>query len=404
MDLHPDMSVGDRLKVARRAVGLTQEQLAERAEVNVDTVRKLEQNLRHSMRVSTANSLARVIGIETSALLLGERQEDEQPDLGLRNLREALAPSFEFSPAVDIPDADASADLAALRDAVGDAWSQYHSGQFAALIHVLPQLINEARVAVREHGNGPAAPAQAVLAKVLQLGAHAAVQNQMEDLALLGLERAGSAAQHSDDPLLPAMTMNSVAWIFMRTGRLADSEQIAVTAADQIEPGFRKSPASQVAAYGGLLLSAATAAARNGRADAARELIRVAGAAAQSVGEDSTDRMVTVFGPTSVAMQAVSLETAAGEWGRALNAARSVPMTGQVPVSWKARFLLDVAHAQAETHRDADAVETLRSARTIAPAWTQRAGLAKAITRDLMARRNRPRGVTALADFLGIAH
>jgi transcriptional regulator with XRE-family HTH domain len=34
------MSVGDRLKVARRAAGLTQEQLAEQAGVNVDTIWK----------------------------------------------------------------------------------------------------------------------------------------------------------------------------------------------------------------------------------------------------------------------------------------------------------------------------------------------------------------------------
>jgi transcriptional regulator with XRE-family HTH domain len=406
MDLHPDMSVGDRLKVARRAAGLTQEQLAERAAVNVDTIRKLEQNTRHSMRVSTANSLANVIGIETSTLLLGERQEQEdaQEAADLRRLREVLAPSFDFAPAVDIPGADAPPDLPALRDAVGDAWSQYHAGQFAALLTTLPQLITEARVASRENSSDSAAPAHAVLAKALQLGAHTAVQNRMEDLALLGLDRAGSAAQQSDHPLLPAMTMNSVAWIFLRTGRLADSEQIAVAAADQIEPGFRRSPADQVAVYGGLLLSAATAAARDSRADTGRELIRVAGAAAQRVGEDSTDRMVSVFGPTSVAMQAVSLETTAGEWDQALSVARRVPMTGRVPVSWKARFLLDVAHAQAETYRDADAVETLRSARTLAPAWTRRAGLAKAITRDLMARRHRPRGVTALADFLGVAH
>jgi hypothetical protein len=38
-DLRSDMSMGDRLKVARRAAGLTQEQLAERASVNVDTIR-----------------------------------------------------------------------------------------------------------------------------------------------------------------------------------------------------------------------------------------------------------------------------------------------------------------------------------------------------------------------------
>ena len=40
MDLRSDMSIGDRVKVARRYRGLSQEQLAEQAGINVDTVRK----------------------------------------------------------------------------------------------------------------------------------------------------------------------------------------------------------------------------------------------------------------------------------------------------------------------------------------------------------------------------
>jgi len=404
MDLHPEMAVGDRLKVARRAAGLTQEQLAERADVNVDTIRKLEQNQRYSMRVSTANALANAMGIETPALLLGERPEAAQADPGLRLLREAIAPAYDFAPAMDSQDADAPPDLPALRRAVEDAWTQYHAGDFGPLGQILPQLISEARVAAREYANGSAADAYAVLTKALQLGAHTVVQNRMEDLGLLGLDRARAAAQHSNDPLLPAMMLNSIAWIFLRTGRLADCEGIAVTAADDIEPSFRTSPPDQVAVYGGLLLSAATAAARNNRHDTARELVGVAKAAAQRIGEDSTNKWTTVFGPTPVAMQAVSLETAAGEWGTALSLARRVPLSSPVPASWKARFLLDVAHAQAETYRDADAVETLRNARAVAPSWTQRAGLANVITRELLARRHRPRGVTALADFLGVAY
>ncbi|HKB31174.1 MAG TPA: helix-turn-helix transcriptional regulator, partial [Streptosporangiaceae bacterium] len=84
------MSAGDRLKVARRAAGLTQEQLAERSGVNVDTIRKLEQNQRHSMRVTTANALAKAVGIETTGLLLGVAEDDRADDPQLRRIREAL--------------------------------------------------------------------------------------------------------------------------------------------------------------------------------------------------------------------------------------------------------------------------------------------------------------------------
>jgi len=403
MDLRPDMSAGDRLKVARRAAGLTQEQLAERADVNVDTIRKLEQNQRQSMRVSTASALARVMGIETTALLLGTPAEETRSDPQLQLIRQAMAPAGHFTPAGDIEEEDAAPALGALRRSVEDAWTLYHAGEFASLASILPTLITEAQVAAREHANGSTADAHAALAKVLQLGAHTMVQNQMEDLALLGLDRALTAAQRSGDPLLPAMITNSVAWVFLRTGRLADSERVAVATADGIEPAFRSSPPHHVAVYGGLLLSAATAAARHERYDTARDLLNVAQAAALRVGEDSTDRWTTVFGPTAVAMQAVQVEAAAGEWPRMLQLAQRVPLSGKTPVSWKVRFLLDVAHAQAETRRDSDAIETLRDVRRLAPGWMQRHGLATAVVRELLARRHRPAGVVTLADFLGIA-
>jgi transcriptional regulator with XRE-family HTH domain len=405
MDLRPDMSIGDRLKVARRYAEQTQEELAAAAGVDVDTVRKLEQNRRQSVRVSTANALASALGIETTALLFGVAEEEPtgSQDTQLHRIREALAPLHDFAPAVDYAEEDAAPDVPTLRSGIEDAWATYHAGDFATLGELVPDLITEARIAAREHTNGTAVQANGVLAKALQLGAHTMVQNRHEDLALLGLDRAQSAAERSGDPLMPAMLANSVSWIFLRTGRLRDSERVAVATADGIEPSFRASSNNHVAVYGGLLLSGLTAAARHERYDDARELLKVARAAAERIGEDSTDRWTTVFGPTSVAMQAVAVEAAAGEWGNVLSLAERVPLSGKTPVSWTVRFLLDVAHARVATYRDTDAVETLRTIRRLAPGWMRNHGLAVALVRELLERPTRPRGVVALADFLGIA-
>ena len=401
MDLRADMSVGDRVRVARRFQNLSQEQLAERAGVHVDTIRKLEQGQRQTARVSTLGALARALDVPTIALLEGVPEWTREQNPGLLAVRRALVPASDFMPGVRSDPEDAPPDLDVLRDAVADAWSDYHSGDLESVGTVLPHLLAEARVAVREHTNGSRAVAAGILTKALQVGAHTLVQNHMEDMALLGLERARAAAEESGDPMLAAMVGNSVSWIFMRTGRLDDSRRVALAAADAIEPSFRRSPATQVAAYGGLLLSAVTAAARDGRYDSARELLMVARAAGERVG-DSTDRFTSVFGPTAVAMQAVGVETAAGEWGRALEAASRVPAAGVVPASWTVRFLLDVAHAQVQTYRDAAAMDTLRRVRRLAPAWMRRHGLARAVVRDLLRRPTRPRGVVAMAEFLGV--
>ncbi|MFF4413667.1 hypothetical protein ACFYY8_14135 [Streptosporangium sp. NPDC001559] len=73
-----------------------------------------------------------------------------------------------------------------------------------------------------------------------------------------------------------------------------------------------------------------------------------------------------------------------------------------MPDSWKSWFLLDVAHAQAQTYRDSDSVETLRTLRRIAPAWLRQSGLSKVVIRELLARPHRPRGIVALADSVGV--
>ncbi|MFF0577371.1 helix-turn-helix domain-containing protein [Streptosporangium saharense] len=405
LELRPDMTIGERLRVARRSVeGLTQEILAERSGVNVDTIRKLEQNQRQSARISTINSLARALDLDTTALLLGVVPEEGARDPKVMAIRRALIPAAHFIPSAEADVEDTPPDVAALRRSVSDAWMIYHEGDLSALGEILPGLLAEARTAVREHTNGTALRARGVLSKTMQLGAHVMARNGMEDLALLALDRARQSARESNDPLLPAMIANSVSWIFIRTGRLDDSQNVALATADRVEPRFRTASPNEIAVYGGLLLSGTSAAARNERFDTARDLLAVARAAAQRSGEDSSNRWTSVFGPTAVAMQAVAVEAAAGEWGSVLRLAKRVPLTGQVPDSWKSWFLLDVAYAQAQTYRDADSVETLRALRGVAPAWLRQSGLSKVVIRELLARPHRPRGIVALADFVGVAH
>lgn len=88
-------TIGDRVGRLRARRELTQEGLAERADVSVDTVRKLEQNRRHSARLSTLNKLARALDVETSALIgqpttFEAHAEGDAPSV--LALRQAVAP------------------------------------------------------------------------------------------------------------------------------------------------------------------------------------------------------------------------------------------------------------------------------------------------------------------------
>ncbi|MFD7720490.1 helix-turn-helix domain-containing protein [Streptomyces sp. NPDC059814] len=95
MEFHEEPGIGDRIARLRLRRKLTQERLAERAGVSVDVVRKLEQGVRSTARLTTLNALARALDVEPS-VLAGQpstfevRGEQDQPSV--LALRQVLSP------------------------------------------------------------------------------------------------------------------------------------------------------------------------------------------------------------------------------------------------------------------------------------------------------------------------
>lgn len=72
------MSFGETLKNLREAAGLTQAQLATKAAVPLDTLRRWEQE-KHLPQVDSALRLAKAMGIGVGDLVLAKDFEPEQP-------------------------------------------------------------------------------------------------------------------------------------------------------------------------------------------------------------------------------------------------------------------------------------------------------------------------------------
>jgi transcriptional regulator with XRE-family HTH domain len=62
--------IGDRLKALRIEQALTQEELADKADVSTNTVARLERN-ETEPHMSTARKLAQALGVEPRALMKG---------------------------------------------------------------------------------------------------------------------------------------------------------------------------------------------------------------------------------------------------------------------------------------------------------------------------------------------
>ncbi|WP_328536415.1 helix-turn-helix domain-containing protein [Streptomyces sp. NBC_00344] len=397
--------LGDKLSRLRRLADLTQEGLADRAEVSVDVVRKLEQKRKSSARLPTLHALAKGLGVELTTLLgdpPGVPSTGEADPPQLVAMRRAIHPLM-FAPPEE-PDGAEVLTPSLLRAEIADAWSMYHSAEFPQLLNLLPGILADARLtASQEHSEG-----QAALGKAFQLAGHLSIRLGKLDLALAALERAIAAAEASGDPLLVPMICNSLAWAYQRSNRLDDATSIALHAADGMERDGLTEGASGLRVWGGLTMSAATSYARQDDYEHADKMMRAAEEAAGRLAKmpppEGDGRLLSVFSKSSVRIERVRLAVQHERPAEALELAKGMRLAKDTPPSWRTWLLLDVARAHTDLGNAEGAVKTLESLRRVAPTWMRQHTLAVAIVSDLWELPSRPAGLRPIAEFLGVAN
>ncbi|WP_406285870.1 helix-turn-helix domain-containing protein [Streptomyces sp. NBC_00209] len=397
--------LGRTLRRLRRLASLTQEELAERADVSVDVIRQLEQGRKQSARLPTLHALANGLGVELTTLLgdppaVASSGENDGPRFVA--VRRAIMPAL-WGPEPEPPGDGFAMDR--LRERIAEGWTQYHSAEFDAVMTALPELIADARAAAASSEGEVQWAGFGALGKALQLAGHVAVRMGKTDLALISLERAIEAAGQSADPLLVPMIVNSTAWTYQRQGRLEDALGIALRTADEMVSAGRLDTVDGLKVWGALTMSAATSAARSGDYDRAAAMMGAAEKEAARVAklpEGGDNRMVSVFSPSSVRIERVRLAVQYGHPQDALALAKGMRLSKDTPPSWRTWLLLDVARAHTDTGDAAGAVKTLESLRRVAPTWMQHHTLAVAIVRDLWSLPNHPSGLRPLAEYLGV--
>jgi len=224
-----------------------------------------------------------------------------------------------------------------------------------------------------------------LLAQVYDLASALMVQMGKEDLAGIGAERAVTAAQASGDELLHAKETSEYAWILLYQGRLAESENLAVAAAECIEPPFA-APDENVAVYGHALMIALSAAAARGQA--VDRYLSLVSAAATRLGREMRIYQTSTFGPAGVYMQACHVHAVMGEPLKALDAARKI-RAGDLEGICYARHLLDVAQAHSDAHQFRAAIAKLTEARALAPVWFRHQGVARSLVDGIFEQEKR---------------
>ncbi|MGK4907321.1 helix-turn-helix transcriptional regulator [Streptomyces albus] len=384
---------------------MTQEQLAERAGVSVDTIRKLEQGRRTTARLGTLRKIASALDVELERLL-GQptvTRKSGADEGGLLALRDAIQdvdalPGVLADTALDeAPDADA------WMRAVGEATSLYWAGAYSTLAGRLPLILRDGTRVVRELTGADAGKAWRRLALSYQLAASLSTQAGRASWAFDAVRKQLEAAEHASDPLMSGMGVSTLSWVLLRQGRWEQAQQVAERKAEALEPSFSRAEPLEFAVYGNLLLAAATPAARRDRHDEAREYLNLAEAAAVRSGP--VRAYGTAFSTVDVLTQQVNIALAGeqADHSHALEVAARIDRSAISRPVHSAAHRVDVSHAQYETGDWDGALETLLEVEQDQPEWIRYQTLAVATVQEMLeSERRRSTPLRGLAARLGV--
>ncbi|RKS07148.1 helix-turn-helix protein [Nocardiopsis sp. Huas11] len=307
-------------------------------------------------------------------------------------------PAPRYTAAVEIEHAmmrysevrDGPVDLARLRAEAHRTHAAYQATRYGEVGRRLPRLILDVETAA--HRRGADRPAVcSVRAMVYNTTAAVLRRVGQKDLAWQAADRARSAAEWADQPLLSAVGAYRLAYVFVSRGRPGAAAELAMAAAADMERRMRPGTAEELSVYGGLHLAAATAAAAEFDKAAVPRLLRQAQRAADRLGRDM-NLHGTAFGPTNVAIHTISTRAKVGDARAAVAAAEALDVDSlpEGLVGRRAQVCLDVARAYTQTRQDAAAVNTLLDAERIAPELVRHDPSTGRVLQELMRREHRP--------------
>ncbi|MFH8794881.1 helix-turn-helix domain-containing protein [Streptomyces sp. NPDC017941] len=390
--------LAENVRTHRRTAGMSQEQLAEAADLSVGTVRKVEQG--GDVRMETLHALARALDVPTSALFVTETTTpvvgDEANRRCLVELRKALMPPVGL--AAPMTDRGRTEELSALRRATADAHALYWADRYDSVAKRLPGLLRSAEAAVEALEGEEQQQAMIARCHALLLAGKYLTQVRQYDMAYYALVEAIRLARETGRTLTAATGVVGMCWLLLRQDRFDESEQLAAQTAAEIEPRMSDATPAHLAVWGELWLRVASAAVRNNRPDVAREARRMARTAAGAMSGENAEFPLHWggFGPVTAELKVVEDLSLLGDVRGVLSRADDGLLAGKAlrnfgkptAPNWD-RHRLDVARAQVSLKQHQDAMDVLVSVRRTSGEWIKHQPMARYVMTDLLKTRKR---------------
>jgi transcriptional regulator with XRE-family HTH domain len=359
---------------------------------------QVERGVRSVDSLSVVLDMSRVLHVDVQRLIGRPWQYAPNGDPAAEGLDElrAFFTRYDHLLGVEPPPAVALSDLHA---SIASAHRTYQAAKYQDVIRKLPDVLKavdgvhrgETSEDHREMLLGYVS-AYVVAAKLLtKVGA--------TELAMVAADRAATGAIEADSASARGMAAYQVACSMLRNERSDEAEHVAVGMAEQLTAMARSDRPTLVSVAGALWLIAAVAAGRRTDREEAWERLDRADALAGLLGEDANHAW-TAFGPTNVLLHRVSVATELGEAGEAVRLAADVDPE-RLPEglsSRRAQVHLDLAWAQAQRKRDAEATLHLLDAERAAPEAVRYNTIVRELVRDMLHRAGRTQ-TSALSDL-----
>ncbi|MFE6405130.1 helix-turn-helix domain-containing protein [Streptomyces alboflavus] len=366
-----EFSTGQRIKILRCKVKLSQAALAEKSGLTVRVLRSAEQDDRLSL--PTLLALAAALPQPVS-VILGEQEPHQSFSRRDMVMLRNLGPAVHDTAAGSLDSTVEPLSQEELRRIVDHAWTLYWRGQYGEVGVIATRLIRAAAVGLHDLPDGSRAPGWGTLSDSYRLAAYVANLWGLRDLAYAAIGHAGLAAERAADPLRGALVDSGRSWVMLRDARLPEALALAEKAAVDIEPGVGTATTEDMVVYGSHVNFAAVVASRMGNKERAADFLSQSHATGQRMGQESTAHG-TLFGPVTATTQAVGINVSLGHTAKALSLMNSVHDVSSLQEAAQHRFQMDKALTLVEAGMYDDALDTIEAAVTAAPHWASHQSL-----------------------------
>jgi transcriptional regulator with XRE-family HTH domain len=345
---------GERIRLYRRRLGLTQEQCAQLKGCTVSAWRKWESGERQVASFADWIEIARILRARDLYKLTGLPVGDLPEEPGEHETVPAIrAAMVSFNPRLT-----AEPDVGKLTAAVDTAWDIWQERRpFRQIGMMLPGLITEARASI-PLVDGPERDELLRTATMLYFLTRAFTKRVgAQDVSMLAADRSMAAAIKADDLDYRAAAAWNVGMILAGQGHAEVVAELATDATAMLEPTLTDASPQRMSVYGALHLLRATQFARLGDEHGVAKALEIADQVAAKVGERNDFR--TVFGPTNVGIHRVWLAVELSKPREAIRAAQNLDVSTVPSVERRFSYFVELARAYSIRGEDIAAVHML---------------------------------------------